>query len=667
MHSYQIEKTIVGLFFAQAHKYGNDVFLKSKLERGRPVERWVPLTWNEVEEEVRKTGEALIEAGVVPGERVAIFAHNQPRWIVADLAIQGVQAWGVPIYPTSTDEQLEFILNDCMAKGLFVGDPFLLEQALRVKPRVPSLRFIVSMAPLEKEPNPIVTAFDSLLPRGGSSVSALDGFDIRRRALTGDHVAAIIYTSGTTGEPKGAVLTQANFMADLEMMLSSTLTSQTMARGLRLTSLCHLPLCHIYGRTSDYHVQIAMGGTICFAENYQKVQQNLLEIRPQMLITIPRVYEKVYETVQHQGEKLKGIPRKLFDWSRRVGDKVVGHMSRGERLPFGISLQYALAGALVYGRIKRLAGLDRVAMAASGGGALSEKINRFFRAMNIMISEGYGLTETTSALTWNSLEFRTPLPDRWIYPKSLDWLLDVIVIMQGRGRNPFWSPVGIFKLSMASNFIVPLLVQKPGTVGPPCINTEIKIAEDGEILARGPQIFGRDKGYFNRSDLTAEVFTDDGFFKTGDIGAFDQDGYLIITDRKKELLVTAGGKNIAPSPIEIDLTLDPLIEQACVIGEGKKYLSALIVPQFKLLEKWARRQGIEFSDHRELVAHPEVQKLFEEKVNKVNERLARWEQIKKFRVLPVIFSVETGELTPSEKKKRRVINEKFKEEIASCY
>jgi long-chain acyl-CoA synthetase len=660
------EKSINGIFFAQAEKFKDDPFMWSKFLKGVPATQWVPVTWHEAAEEARDLGSGLIELGFKQGERAAIFAPNRPRWILADQAIQGSGGIGVPIYPTSTDEQLRFILKDCGARAVFAGDGHLLAQVLRVKPNLPALQYIVAMSPAD-DPDPSVVSYDSLLKRGRESSSARAEYEKRRRALTGDDVAAIIYTSGTTGEPKGAALTQRNFTVQNEMLLDSTITNKMIERGVRMSSLCHLPLCHIYGRTSDYHVQMAMGGQIWFAESYQKVPANLLEVRPQMLITIPRLYEKVYEMVMVNAGKLKGFRKKIFDWSLRVGNEVVDYLSTGRPLPTPLALQFALAGVLVYETVKKAAGLDRLVFAGSGGGALSEDTNRFFRSMNVQVGEGYGLTETASALTWNGLEFLTPVADTRLNRTCLDWLIDTMVVMQGKGRNPFTHPVGMVKMTVAAKVIIPKLIQKPGTVGRACKYTEIRLAEDGEILAKGPQVFNRELGYFNRPDLTAEAFSEDGFFKTGDIGEFDADGFLRITDRKKELLVTAGGKNVAPHPIELMLTFDTFIEQACVIGDAKKYISALLVPQFEILEKWARDQGLSFQTREELIELPEVLALFQEKVIKVNERLARYEQIKKFRLLPVSFSEETGELTPTQKIKRRVVHKKFEREIDSLY
>jgi len=666
-YSFQKEKTLSGLFFAQAEKYKQDVFFRSKFKRGEPCEEWVEKTWGDAATEVRRLGAGLIDIGVQKGDRVGIFAHNRPRWIISDQAIQTTGAMGVPIYPTSTDKQLAYILNDCKAKGIIAGDAHLTEQAMRVKPQVPTLEFIATMYPVEDPPTPFVVDFDSLIDKGIKSPTAGAELDARRSGLTEKDTAAIIYTSGTTGEPKGAVLTHKNFMVNIEQLLDSTLTRKLLEREIRLNCLCHLPLCHVYGRTADYHTMMAMGGQITFAESYEKIQQNLKEIRPQMLNTIPRLYEKAYEGVQIATDRMKGPQQKIFQWALNVGNKFVDCTSHGKRMSVTLSAQFALAGLLVYSKIRKVAGFDRLVFASSGGGALSKEINTFFRSMNIQLAEGYGLTETAPVLSWNALEFLEPPPDTWLNRKSIDWLIDTMVVMQSKGKNPFADPIGALKLTIASNTVVHKLVVKPGSVGRPCKYTDIKIAPDGEILAAGPQVFDQDKGYFNRPDLTGEAFTEDGYFMTGDIGNFDKDGFLVITDRKKELLVTAGGKNVAPHPIELGLTLDPYVEQACVVGDSKKYIAALIVPQFDLLEKWAQKNGVQFTSRKELICRPEVIRFYDEKVNKVNQELARYEQVKKYRLLPEIFSEQGGELTPTQKLKRRIIMQKYRSEIDSCY
>lgn len=657
----------VGVNFALADKYGDETFMCAKFKNGEPCEEWVEISWKDAAGQIKKFGAGLIEMGINKNDRVAIFAHNRPRWVISDLGIQGAGGIGVPVYPTSTDSQLEFILNDCGATAIVVGDQALLDQALKVKPAVPALKFIVTMMPVKGNVNPDVVVFDDILAKGAKSSQALAEFDKRKSAISLDDVAAIIYTSGTTGNPKGVVLTQGNFQAQNILTLGAPFTQKILERGIRFTTLCHLPLCHIMGRASDYHAQMALGSTIYFAESIAKVQKNLLEVRPQLLASIPRLYEKVYEGVQQYSSRLTGYKKKVFDWSIESGNKATEYMVRGEKLPFGVSIKFALSNILVFRHVRRMAGLDRLTSAISGGGALSPEITSFFRAMNVIIAEGYGLTETTSPVAWNGPRFHEPLPDKWIYKKAFEWLIDAMVVMQGRGKNPFTSPIGLLKIVVASKLVIPKILIKPGFVGRPLDGTDIKLAEDGEILVKGPQVFEWKKGYFNQKEKTDEVFTEDGYFKTGDIGTFDKDGFLKITDRKKELLVTSGGKNIAPQPIELALIVDPFIDQACVIGDGRKFISALIVPQYDILEKYAREKGINYRDSEDLICLPEIKAFYTEKVAKINEKFAKYEQIKKFQLLPHSFSLETGELTPTLKMKRRVIYDKYSGEIESMY
>lgn len=666
-YPHETENSQVGLNFTLAEKFGDEAFMCAKFRNGEPCDEWVKMSWRESADQIRKFGAGMIEMGIVKHDRVAIFSHNCPRWVISDLGTQGAGGIGVPVYPTSTDSQLEFILNDCGATTLVAGDKALLDQALNVKPKVPTLKFIVALMPMKGQAPANVISFDDLLEKGAQSSKALAEFDKRKSEISLEDIGAIIYTSGTTGNPKGVVLTQGNFKAQNELTLGAPFTMKILERGIRFKTLCHLPLCHIMGRASDYHAQMALGSTIYFAESIARVQQNLLDVRPQLLASIPRLYEKVYEGVQLYSKKLKGFKKKVFDWSMKAGGEATEYMVCGKRLPLSVSIKFALANILVFRHVRRMSGLDRLASAISGGGALSPEITRFFRAMNVIIAEGYGLTETTSPVAWNGPRFSEPLPDKWYYKLAFEWLIDSMVVMQGRGKNPFTSPIGLIKVLVASKLVIPKILIKPGFVGRPLDGTDIKLAGDGEILVKGPQVFEWKKGYFNQKGKTDEVFTDDGYFKTGDIGTFDHDGFLKITDRKKELLVTSGGKNIAPQPIELSMIVDSFIDQACVIGDGRKYISALIVPQFAELEKYAKEQGISYTDPEDLIQKPEIVALFNERITKINENFARYEQIKKFQLLPDSFSLETGELTPTLKMKRRVIYDKYAGQIESMY
>ncbi|KPA12601.1 AMP-dependent synthetase and ligase domain protein [Candidatus Magnetomorum sp. HK-1] len=666
-HAHLTENTIIGLFNAQAQRYQDDIFMFAKFQNGKACKEWVGIAWNEAAQEIKSLSAGLIINGIKKNDCVAIFAQNRPRWIFSDLAIQGTGGISVPIYPTSTPDQVTYILNDCKAKAIITGDLELLSLIKNIEDKVPSLNFIVSMTPVDEFKDSTVLNYADIVMEGSISKNAQEKYSKNIKNLTLNDIASIIYTSGTTGDPKGVVIDYSNFKAQTDIILSTSMTQKIIERGIRLTSLCHLPLCHILGRTSDYHAQIAMGSTIYFAESIRKVQENLLEVRPQVLITVPRLYEKIYEAVLKISSNMTGYQKYIFDWTMDVGDKASDYLIKGESMPISLSLKFALSNIIVFEKIRQKAGLDRLVMAASGGGALSGQIAKFFRSMNIIVAEGYGLTETTSAATWNGPNLIESLPDKWIYQKSLDWLIDAMVIIQKSGKTPFKTLSGFFKILVASRLIIPKLIIKPGFVGRPCKGTDIKIANDGEILIRGPQVFKKHNGYYNLEDDTEKVFTQDGYFKTGDIGAFDSDGFLKITDRKKELLVTAGGKNIAPHPIELSFSYDPYIDQICVIGDSKKFISALVVPQFEILEKWAIKKNIEDLNRDKLITHPDVCKLYDYKISEINQNFPRYEQIKKYQLLPNNFSVETGELTPTLKMKRRVIYEKYKHIIDSFY
>jgi long-chain acyl-CoA synthetase len=498
--AYQQEDSQSGLFFRQSENFGDDVFMTGKFKNGMPCDNRRIITWRKAAEETRCLGAGLIRKGIEKEDRIGIFSHNRPRWVIADQAIQGTGAIGVPIYPTSTDQQLIFILNDCQAKALIAGDASLLAQALRVMGKVPSLEFIVCLFPLTDSADNRVVDFDGLLKEGAESSSAIKQFEERRNQLTLIDTAAIIYTSGTTGNPKGVVLSQSNFKSQTDVLISTPLPQKMLERKIRLESLCFLPLCHVMGRTADYYLQVALGKIINFAENMKTIQKDLLEVRPNVLFSVPRLYEKVYEGVNQHAQKLTGSEKKWFDWAMKVGDEASDYMIAGEPVPPALGIKFAFANLFVYHKIRQMVGFDRLVLAGSGGAALSREITKFFRSMNITITEGYGLTETSSAISSNAPVFTEPLPDKWIYKKAMDWLVDTMVLMQGSGKSPFSSFTGALKMMVVSKKISPRFIIKPGFVGRPCKDTEIRIADDGEILAKGPQIFSSDNGYFKQRE-----------------------------------------------------------------------------------------------------------------------------------------------------------------------
>ncbi|MRR35922.1 long-chain fatty acid--CoA ligase [bacterium] len=484
-----------------------------------------------------------------------------------------------------------------------------------------------------------------------------------------DDTAAIIYTSGTTGMPKGVVLTQENFVANILQITATDLMQRIRKRELHLTSLVHLPLCHVYGRTTDYHVAgLYLGGTLAFARDYNSIAQDIVEVRPHVLTTIPRLFEKTYDIIMGIASRQKGFKKKVFFWALDKGRAYSEAMAEGRRLSLPSLNLYSLANILVFDKLKKTIGMDRLVMATSGGGKLSKDVCSFFRSMNIQLHEGYGLTETSPVINYNQpeiLETGNPGPvTRWFSGMVMDLAVKIIVERQAKGKSPFANPLTAAALGFCYMTVLYKLRVKPGTVGRCALWTEEKIAEDGEILVKGPQVF---REYWKRPRDTKDAFTEDGWFMTGDIGAFDHEGFLTITDRKKELFVTSGGKNIAPHPIEVALLTRPYIDQTCLVGDARNYITALIVPDFKEIERFARKNGIENGNPEELVRDPRIIELLQTQVNDLNSSLPRYEQIKYFTLLCRAFSVETGELTPTLKTKRRVVCEKYHDAIEAMY
>jgi long-chain acyl-CoA synthetase len=428
-------------------------------------------------------------------------------------------------------------------------------------------------------------------------------FERRARAVRPEDLATFIYTSGTTGKPKGVMLTHGNIASNVEASLE-----RLDIRGGH-TALSFLPLSHSFERTVDY-LYFYRGLTIAYAESVQTVAKNIAEVRPHMFVSVPRIYEKILAKLRETVATAPALRRKIFHWAEAVGRECLEHRLRRVRPPGLLGVRLALADRLVFRKIRAVLG-GRFDYAVSGGAPLPRDVAEFFWAAGVEIYEGYGLSETSPVLTVN--------------------------------------PRGAARL---------------GTVGPPIPGVEIEIAADGEILARGPNIM---RGYHNLPQETAEAIDEKGWFHTGDIGQLDEAGYLMITDRKKEILVNAYGKNVAPAPIEGALKSSRFIEQAVVIGDRRKFLSALLVPDFEHLAVEARKMGLSTNDRTALLVQPRVRELYEREVAAVNEGLARYEQIRKFDLLPAEFTIEGGEITPTMKIKRRVVTEKYGEVIDALY
>ncbi|MFZ1981235.1 MAG: long-chain fatty acid--CoA ligase [Smithella sp.] len=660
--------TLCGIFHNQALRYGDQVeFLRAKFDKnGNPSNQWHSRTWKETRDEIICLAKGLMILGLNKGDRVVIFSESRPRWIIADQAIQACGAIGVPLYPTLTLDELEYMTQDCGARTVIVSNQDKGEMTLKAKAQGVPVENIITMCTWNGAKPEGVYTFNDVMVLGKQKISDQE-VEEKINTVVPEDVASIIYTSGTTGKQKGAILTQKNWMSNIHQCSNSTLLRRQRDLELHMTHLVHLPLCHVFGRTSDYHVgALQQGSILVFAESFEKIAKNIQEIRPNVLVSIPRLWEKIYDTTKSIVSRQNKTTQSIFCWATKLGGKYSDAMATATKMGQFDLIQFAAANILVFNNVKKTAGLDRVVLGISGGGKLSKDVCVFIRSLGIQLSEGYGLTETSPVINFNEPEFNGYDPGKagWFDNKMIDLTLDLMVAKQSKGLSPYTNPIRALSLSLAYNTVAHKLQIKPGTVGKPVLWTEEKIAEDGEILVRGPQV---SKGYWNLPEATAEAFTEDGWFKTGDIGEFDNEGFLLITDRKKELFVSSGGKNIAPHPIELALTAKPYIEQACLLGDARKYITALIVPDFQELHRFSKHNGIPACSDKDLVENEKVKELIKKQVDEVNETLPRYEQIKYYKVLDKAFSVETGELTPTLKLKRRIVFEKYKDEIESLY
>jgi long-chain acyl-CoA synthetase len=561
---------------------------------------WHPITSAELLRRVAGLSMALVELGVKPGDRVALFSTNRPEWHTADFAITGAGGVTVPIYFNESSDRMTYILNHSGAKVVIVAGEPQLAKLLSCRSRIPELEHII-VADVGAEAPVECLQYDTLIASaGGVEVSS---YRLRSSQVLPGQLASVIYTSGTTGEPKGVMLTHTNICSNI---VDSCVTTD-MNPGLDST-LSFLPLAHIYGRTMDY-VMLCSGISVAYVEDVNQLSQILLEVKPTILAAVPRVFEKMYARILEKGAKNTGTKRKLFDWGMDVAKRSAKwRCGIGSANPL-LKLQWAVADKLVYSKIREGTG-GKLRIVFSGGAPLSKDLAEFFWSIGICIYQGYGLTETSPVLTSN-------------YPKN-----------------------------------------RVGSSGKPIPNVLISIAPDGEILAKGPCVM---QGYYRSPDATREVLNEDGWFHTGDIGYLDPDNYLFITDRKKDLLKTAAGKFVAPQPIENALKTSPYILNAMVVGDQRKFVVALLVPNPVTAEAKSAEQGIRFNSNQEMVAHPFVRKLIEDEVARLTTHLAQWETIKRFALLPDDFTFDNGGLTFTMKLKRRVVEQKFRHIIESLY
>jgi long-chain acyl-CoA synthetase len=588
-------KTLSELLLNTLKEYPKDDLMLYKKEGA-----YVPLSTREFGDKVRALSLGLRELGLGPGDKLVILSENRPEWVMVDFATLCRGALTVPIYTTLVQEQVRYIIEDSDAKIVVYSGPELGHKIEAVKDRLVKVKHFISFSP--EAPEGVLT-LERVLEMGQKANAADPGLFEREALLVKpDDEASLIYTSGTTGVPKGVILTHGNFVSNL------TAVSTIIQFSHRDTVLSFLPLSHVLERLVTF-TYMFKGCSIAYAESVETVAQNLLEVKPHIMVSVPRVFEKIYAKVMDNVLSSSGLKRKIFFWAIKVGKTWGALKVSGRDIPAPLRFKRNLAHKLVFAKIIARTG-GRVRFFVSGGAPLSKDIAEFFYAIGLVILEGYGLTETAPALSINTFE--------------------------------------------AIRF---------GSVGKPIPDVKIRIAPDGEILAKGPNIM---KGYYKKEAETREVF-EDGWFKTGDIGHIDGDGFLVITDRKKDIIVTSGGKNVAPQPIENLLKTIPYVSTAVVIGDRKRFVATLIVPNFEKLEEYARNVGIAFKDRGELVRNEQVVNFIKAEVDRATPALAPYERIKRVALLEREFEIEKDEITPSLKVKRNIIEDRYRDLIDDLY
>lgn len=562
------------------------------------------ISYSEFKKETDSFAFGLAALGLKAEDKVAIISENRPEWVYSDMAILNLGGIDIPIYPSLTADSIEFILSNSDSKGVIISNKFQLNKILKIRDKLKNLHFTI-----------VMNESDML-----SDVSALYTFkDIQemgeifkanhpnyisesRKNITEDNLCTIIYTSGTTGEPKGVMLTHKNILSNVRAALNSFPIDD------KDTFLSFLPLCHIFERMAGYYTCFTAGATLCFAESIETVSQNLLEAKPTLMMTVPRLFERIHSKIIKNVSSESSLKQKIFYWAIDIGKKYVASKKNGKHSPL-LTTQNKLADRLVFKKIKEKTG-GNLRFFISGGAALSQELGEFFEAIGISILEGYGLTESSPVITANRID---------------DY--------------------------------------KFGTVGIPLSGVEVKIASDGEILARGDNIM---KGYYkNKKETDAAIR--DRWLHTGDIGEFDKDGFLKITDRKKHLFKTSAGKYIAPAPIENLFLASEYIDQFILIGDRRTFLSALIVPDFETIKEYADSRNISYEGIEDLVKKKEIYELIDKNIIQFQKKLANFEKVRKFKLLEKPFTLETGEITPSLKIKRKIVEEKYAHLIEEMY
>ena len=589
--------TLTEIFFGAIDRWRDrPVALRSKRQG-----RWEPISYADLLARVQATSLGLSAMGVNEGDRVGILSENRPEWAIADFACLAARCADVPVYPTLPAGQITHILRDSGAVALFVSTREQLAKIVEIRDQLPALRHIIAFD--DDASGSGVLSFRELEGRPAASEAEAAGWRERALAATPDDVATLIYTSGTTGDPKGVMLTHGN--------IASNVVGGLKRLPLRDGDEClsFLPLSNIFERMAGHYTVFQAGTIINYATSFDTVAAELLEVRPTLVLSVPRLFEKIHSRVVDTAAR-SPVRFAIFKWAKRTGEAWADLSLEGKPIPAWLALKHRIADRLVFSKLRARVG-GRLRFFVSGGAPLNPSIARFFYAAGMPVLEGYGLTETSP-----------------------------VIAVNGPGET------------------------RLGTVGRPIENVEVRIAEDGEILTRGPHIM---KGYFNKPEETAEVIDADGWLHTGDIGELDKDGFLRITDRKKDLIVTAGGKNIAPQPIENLARTSKFVSNAVMIGDKRRFPAMLIVPNAENLKAWAAQKQLDESDYTALLKRPEVYAKMERELAKVFHHLAHYEVPKKYILLDRDFSIGSGELTPKMSVKRKAVEAANREAIEALY
>ena len=564
---------------------------------------YVDYSYQQFYDETELLAFGLMALGVKRFDKVAIIGEKRPEWVFSDMAILGLGAIDVPLYPILTADNIEFILNDSDSVGIIVSTQFQLNKILKIRDKCKKLRFIIIMNDYDSSEKDVFT-FKQIQQKGKEFKTENPSLFKENLSLAKeDDLCTIIYTSGTTGVPKGVMLTHKN-------IISNVLAAQEVLDfNEKDTFLSFLPLCHIFERMAGYYTALSGGCTIAYAESIEKIAQNMSEIKPTIMTAVPRLFERMYSRIKKNVESQSPNKQKIFNWAIEVGKEYAEKKRSNLIIPLSLMLKHKAADALVFKKLRERTG-GRIRFIVSGGAALSRELGLFFEAVGLLIIEGYGLTESSPVIAVNRV-------------------------------NDY----------------------KYGTVGKPLPGVEIKIAKDGEILASGPNIM---KGYYKNQKETDETIKD-GWLHTGDIGVFDAEGFLIITDRKKHLFKTSQGKYVAPTPIENMFLASKYIDQFVLIGDRRMFVTALIVPDFEALKEYADANRISYKDEKDLTNLKQIYELLEKELSVFQKKLAAYEKVRKFTILDKPFSIESGEITPSLKVKRKVIEERYRDLIEGMY